>query len=289
MARRLLLVHAHPDDESINTGATMARYVAEGADVTLVTCTLGDEGEILLPEQSHRAAGAEDTLGVYRWDELQSAMAELGVNDIRLLGGWLDDIKARWRDSGMVGAASNDRDGAFIHADSNAVDALVDIILDTRPHVVVTYDSNGGYGHPDHIQAHRITHAAAAIAAGQGWRVSKVYACARVLEVEREDRARFLSDGGATEFRAGDDDFAWAVPKHAVTTVIDAQQWLPHKTRALSAHATQVQVAGQWYALSDGIAASLRGIEYFTCEVGIPVLDADGVEHDLFAGIAEDA
>ena len=265
----------------------MARYVAEGTAVTLVTCTLGDEGEILLPEQAHRAANAQDTLGGYRWLELQSAMAELGVSDIRLLGGWVTDGMARWRDSGMAGAPSNDHPRAFMHADSHAVESLVEVLLDVRPQVVVTYDSNGGYGHPDHVQAHRITHAAVAIAAAEGWRVSKVYACARVHDIEQADRSRFAQDGEGTPFRAGDDDFSWAVPWHRVTTSIEADTWLPAKARALAAHATQVQVAGQWYALSDGIAAALRGTEYFTCEVGIPELGEDGLEHDLFAGLEE--
>lgn len=288
VTRRLLLVHAHPDDETINTGATMARYAAEGVAVTLVTCTLGDEGEILLPQEQHRAADRDDSLGAYRWQELQQAMAALGVHDIRLLSGWVAPGRARWRDSGMVGTSANEHPSAFIHADSSAVGSLVDVILEVRPQVVVTYDRNGGYGHPDHIQAHRITHAAVAIAAGLGWRVSKVYACARSLEVERDDRVRLRSLGEDAPFRASDDDFSWAVPEHQVTTVINAHAWLEHKSRALNAHATQVQVRGDWYALSDGVGAALRATEYFTCEVGIPEAGSHGVEDDLFAGIAMD-
>lgn len=285
MTRRLLFVHAHPDDESINTGATMAMYATQGAEVTLVTCTLGDEGEILVAEQAHRAANLDDTLGAYRWQELQAAMAALGVTDVRLLGGMNDEGRARWRDSGMVRMPSNARQDAFVNADSTAVDALVDIIMEVQPQVVVTYDSRGGYGHPDHVQAHRITHAAVSASAAAGWRVSKVYSCARVLEVEQADRDALAALGESAPFRAGDDDFFWAVPQWAVTTEIDASAWVERKAAALQAHATQVQVQGRWYALSDGVGAALRGVEWFTCEVGIPERGADSRETDLFAGL----
>ena len=100
--RRLLLVHAHPDDESIGTGATMARYAAEGARVTLVTCTLGELGEIIPPPLAHLAAEREDWLGEYRIGELAAACAELGVTDHRFLGG-----PGRWRDSGMMDTEAN--------------------------------------------------------------------------------------------------------------------------------------------------------------------------------------
>ena len=285
MTRRLLLVHAHPDDESINTGATMAKYVAEGAAVTLVTCTLGDEGEILLADQAHRAADRDDSLGVYRFGELTRAMAALGVTDVRVLGGVGADGRARWRDSGMAGTGSNAQAGAFANAGSDAVDALVAIICEVQPQVVVTYDSRGGYGHPDHIQAHRITHAAVSAAAGAGWRVSKVYSCARVLEVEQEDRDRLAALGEQAPFRAGDDDFFWAVPQWAVTTAVDGEAWLEQKSAALRAHATQVSVAGQWYALSDGVGAALRGTEWFTCETGMPQRVDGALEVDLFSGL----
>src|SRR3954471_13686587 len=102
--RRLLLVHAHPDDETIGTGATMAKYAAEGAHVTLVTCTLGEEGEILVPETEHLASDRDDALGPHRIGELAAACAALGVTDHRFLGG-----RGRWRDSGMMGVPSNDR------------------------------------------------------------------------------------------------------------------------------------------------------------------------------------
>ncbi|MFE0511984.1 N-acetyl-1-D-myo-inositol-2-amino-2-deoxy-alpha-D-glucopyranoside deacetylase, partial [Streptomyces sp. NPDC058964] len=167
-ARRLLLVHAHPDDESINNGATMAKYAAEGARVTLVTCTLGERGEVIPPELGHLTGAA---LGEYRLRELADAMRELGVDDFRLLGG-----AGRYRDSGMMGLPDNDDPACFWQADlDEAAGYLVEVILEVRPQVLVTYDDNGGYGHPDHIQAHRVAMRAAELAADAGWRIPKVY------------------------------------------------------------------------------------------------------------------
>src|SRR3954454_8809313 len=152
----MLLVHAHPDDETLSTGATMAKYAAAGAHVTLVTCTLGEEGEILVPELEHLAADEHDALGEHRIGELAEAMKALGVTDHRYLGG-----PGRWRDSGMMGLPTNDRDDCFWRADpEQTVAALVRVIREVRRQFVVTYNENGGYGHPDHIQAHRVTMAA---------------------------------------------------------------------------------------------------------------------------------
>ena len=162
--RRLLLVHAHPDDESIYTGATMARYAAEGARVTLVTCTLGELGEIIPPSLAYLAAAKEDRLGVYRIGELATACTALGVTDHRFLGG-----PGRWRDSGMMGTAGNDDPRCFWRADvDQAARALLDVIGDVRPQVLVTYDARGAYGHPDHIQAHRVAWRACELAGPYG-------------------------------------------------------------------------------------------------------------------------
>src|SRR3954465_13278523 len=154
--RRMLLVHAHPDDETIGTGATMAKYAAAGAHVTLVTCTLGEEGEVLVPELVHLAADKDDALGEHRINELAEAMQALGVTDHRFLGG-----PGRWRDSGMMGEPTNERPGCFWQADlEEAVGEPVTGIPEVRPQAVITYNEVGGYGHPDHIQAHRVTVAA---------------------------------------------------------------------------------------------------------------------------------
>ena len=205
-SRRLLLVHAHPDDEAIATGATMAKYAAEGALVTLVTCTLGEEGEILVPELEHLAADQDDALGQHRIDELAAAMEALGVRDHRFLGG-----PGRWRDSGMMGTPSNDRPDVFWQADlDEATRALVAVVREVRPQVVVTYDENGAYGHPDHIQAHDVAVAAFQRAAdpafapetGEPWQPSKLYYTA-VPEVVLQAGDRPPEAGGADKLLRG--------------------------------------------------------------------------------------
>src|SRR6266702_1116781 len=169
--RQLMLVHAHPDDESIGTGATMAKYAAQGAGVTLVTCTLGELGEIIPPDLADLAWDKENRLGEHRIGELAAACAALGVTDHRFLGG-----AGRWHDSGMMGTPSNDWDGAFWRADvDEAAGVLLDLITRVRPQVLVTYDSNGFYGHPDHIQAHLVAWRAFELADGL---VRKFYATA---------------------------------------------------------------------------------------------------------------
>ena len=147
----MLLVHAHPDDETINNGATMAKYVSEGAAVTLVTCTLGEEGEVLVDDLAHLSAEQGDELGEHRLGELTEAMGILGVTDFIRLGG-----DHRFRDSGMAyddkgRAIARDvlRDGIFWTTDLlEAANELVPVIRDRRPQVLITYNEIGGYGHP---------------------------------------------------------------------------------------------------------------------------------------------
>jgi len=181
----MLFVHAHPDDESIGTGATIAKYAAEGAYVTLVTCTLGELGEIIPPRLAALAADRDDQLGGYRIGELDAACRALGVCDHRFLGG-----PGRWRDSGMIGTPGNDDARAFSQADvDEAARDLAAVIREVRPQVMVTYDDDGFYGHPDHIQAHRVSYRAYQLAADPAiildsggcdpappWQVSKFYA-----------------------------------------------------------------------------------------------------------------
>ncbi|MGL4173513.1 MAG: PIG-L family deacetylase [Actinomycetota bacterium] len=156
--RRLMLVHAHPDDETLSTGLTMARAVADGVQVTLVTCTLGELGEVVADDLREFDPRHGGLLGPRRAVELADAMRTLGVTDHRLLG------DGRWHDSGM--SVVNGVIHADPHAPPNAfsfaeVDeparALAAILAEVRPHVVVTYDPGGGYGHPDHVMAHQVT------------------------------------------------------------------------------------------------------------------------------------
>ena len=292
MDRRLLLVHAHPDDESIGTGATMAKYAAEGVQVTLVTCTLGEEGEVLLPELAHLASDQEDALGLHRREELAAAMAELGVTDWRLLGG-----PGRFRDSGMIGTPPNDRPDSFWRADLLvAATELVSVIREVRPQVVVTYDDFGGYGHPDHIQAHRVTHYAVALAAsptfradlGPAWSVSKIYWTAFPRSIVVAGIEALKARGVDDEFTAMDpNDLPFACDDALVTTQIDGSAHLEQKLAALKAHGTQVSVDGGFFALADGVGAEAFAIEYYRLASGTPTVDADqGRETDLFAGLA---
>jgi N-acetyl-1-D-myo-inositol-2-amino-2-deoxy-alpha-D-glucopyranoside deacetylase len=291
MDRRLLLVHAHPDDECIATGATMARYADAGAQVTLVTCTLGEEGEVLLPELSHLASDQEDALGQHRREELAAAMAELGITDWRLLGG-----PGRFRDSGMIGTPSNDRPDCFWRTDLLvAATELVAVIREVRPQVVVTYDDFGGYGHPDHIQAHRVTTYAVALAEsptfradlGPAWSVSKVYWTAFPRSIVRDGIEALRAQGVEDEFTAMDpDDLPFACDDALVTTAIDAQDQLDRKMAALRAHGTQVSVDGGFFALADNVGSQAFGVEYYRIARGTPVV-AEGQERetDLFAGL----
>lgn len=296
--RRLMLVHAHPDDETISTGVTMAKYVAEGANVTLVTCTLGEEGEVLLDEFAHLAADKEDRLGDHRQVELAAAMAELGVTDFRLLGG-----PGRFRDSGMIGTPANEKPNCFWRADLlDAARALVPVIREVRPQVLVTYDDFGGYGHPDHIQAHRVAHYAVNLAAAAGfapelgpaWQVAKVYWTAFPRSVVREgiaalqaQAAEHSDDMPPNEFASMDpDDLPFVCDDALVTTIIEAPEYLPAKMAALRAHGTQVQVDGGFFALADSIGSQAFGTEYFRLVAGQAEPGSDGLEHDLFAGIA---
>ena len=276
--RRLLLVHAHPDDETIGTGATMAKYAAEGALVTLVTCTLGEDGEVLVPELADLASAEQDLLGQHRIGELAAACAALGVQDHRFLGG-----PGRWRDSGMMGTAQNDRPDCFWQADlEEAVSALVEVLREVQPQVVVTYDEKGGYGHPDHIQAHRVTRAAVERTAGEPWAVQKVYETAFPKSVLQAG-IDLLKQTGKTNFFGADsaDDLPFGNPDEDVTTEIDARDHLEAKLSAMQAHATQIEVDGPFFALSDNVGHQAMGVEHF-----ILVGAQTGTrETDLFGGL----
>ncbi len=290
--RRLLLVHAHPDDETIGTGATMARYAAEGVQVTLVTCTRGEYGEILVPELEHLGADREDRLGEHRVGELAAACAALGVADHRFLGG-----PGRWRDSGMMGTAPNDRPDVFWQAPlDEAVQELARVVRDVRPQVVVTYDEVGGYGHPDHIQAHRVTLAAVDAAAdaayhpdlGPPWQVAKLYYTAIPKSVLQQGIDMLKAAGDQSGFLDVDsaDDLPFGNPDEDVTTEVDARDHLDAKIAAMRAHATQIAVDGPFFALSNNVGHKAMGLEYFILARGQEgPREPGGRENDLFAGI----
>jgi N-acetyl-1-D-myo-inositol-2-amino-2-deoxy-alpha-D-glucopyranoside deacetylase len=287
-SRRVLFVHAHPDDESIETGATMAKYTAGGASVTLVTCTLGELGEVIPPELAHLAFDRDGGLGEYRIGELAKACQALGVTDHRFLGG-----PGRWRDSGMMGTAANELPGCFWLADvDEAARLLLRVITEVRPQVLVSYDAHGFYGHPDHIQAHRVSRRAFELADGQ---VSKLYATAVPKSVLAEAMALLAEDArggqlGGVDFSRVEsvDGLPFGTDDDNVTTQVDAADYLDAKLAAMHAHATQIAVDSPFFALSDMVGRKALGTEYYTLLAG-PGGSRDGPagrETDLFAGLA---
>jgi N-acetyl-1-D-myo-inositol-2-amino-2-deoxy-alpha-D-glucopyranoside deacetylase len=277
----LLLVHAHPDDETIGTGATMAKYAAAGVGVTLVTCTLGEEGEILVPELAGLAADAADQLGGWRIHELDKACDVLGVKDHRFLGG-----AGRYRDSGMMGVAANENPRCFWQADlDEAASHLVEVIRELRPQVVVTYDDNGAYGHPDHIQAHRVT-----VRAVEQTKdiVRKLYYTAMPMSY-MQAALDAMNEAGLEMFEGVKraEELPFARPDDLITTQVDAVQYLDAKMDAMRAHATQISVEGPFFALSNNIGQQAMGLEHFQLVMGErgPGDGPNGWETDLFAGL----
>ena len=298
--RRLLLVHAHPDDESIGNGASMAKYVAEGAHVTLVTCTLGEEGEVLVPELANLAADRDDRLGQHRIGELAEAMRALGVTDHRFLGG-----TGHYRDTGM---AAGERGGAnppeqvrpdtFWAADLvDASNHLVQVIREVRPQVLVTYDEVGGYGHPDHIQAHRVAMYASLLAGastyrrdlGEPWEVPKTYWNAMSESRLRQGLRDLRAAGDLTTFEGMDPDGPlppFVTPDDLITARVDATPHVEKKLAAMRAHATQITVDGPFFALSNNLGNEVWGVEFYRLVKGnAGETGEDGFESDLFSGV----
>lgn len=278
---RALLVHAHPDDETINNGATMAMYAALGADVTLVTCTRGEEGEILVEEHSHKAAAHDDLLGEHRVIELAEAMKALGVKDHRFLGA--PDIQ--YRDSGMMGTEPNNRPDSFWQADVGiAANQLATIIDEIKPHVLITYDEFGGYGHPDHIQAHRVAMAAAE---KSRWEIEKIYWNVMPRSVIQEGIDKMKELGSDFMGAESADDLPFCKDDSFVSAHINGNQFVNQKMEAMRAHATQISVDGPFFALSNNLGLQVWGNEYYTLVKGekSEPFDEFGRERDLFAGV----
>ena len=298
-AQRLLLVHAHPDDESIGTGATMAAYVERGDGVTLVTCTSGEMGEILVPEWTHMAADQDDTLGEHRRGELATAMKELGVTDHRFLGGpgRFRDSGMKWHEKGYAIAADDTHENAFAKADlTEAADLLVEVIREVRPQVLVTYDQFGNYGHPDHIQAHRVATYAAALAAVPSYRldlgephdIAKIYWTA-ISESRMRASLRELRAKGDTEtFNGMDPDGdlgGFVTADELLTARVDGSAFVDRKMSALASHRSQVETNGFFFSGAES-GHAFWGEEFFRLAKGTPgPVGDDGLETDLFAGL----
>ena len=280
---RILLVHAHPDDETINNGATMALYADRGAQVTLVTCTRGEEGEVLVPGLSHLASTEQDLLGSHRETELALAMKALGISDHRFLGA----PSTKFRDSGMMGTESNNRPDVFWQVDlDTAAKILVNVIEEVKPHILITYDEIGGYGHPDHIQAHRVAMRASELST---WQIQKIYwntipksVIAQSMEKMKEIGSDFF---GAESI----DDVPFAKDDEFVTTLIDGAEYVDSKMAAMKAHETQIALDGPFFALSNNLGLQIWGDEYYTLVKGTKSapFDSNGREIDLTSGVVQ--
>ena len=298
--RRLMLVHAHPDDETIGNGVTMAAYAAAGAAVTLVTCTLGEEGEVLVPELEHLGADHDDTLGPHRLGELELAMSALGVTDFVRLGG-----DFRYRDSGMAyddrrRAVARDvlREGIFWTTDLlSAANELVPLIRDRRPQVLITYNEVGGYGHPDHVQAHRVAMYAYQLAGvpsyrpdlGPAWQVSRVLWNTMSRQHVRQG-IEALRAAGDTEAFAGwdvdDDDMPMISGEADIAVEIAGEEHVEAKIKAMLAHSTQITADGPFFAGAEVLGHQMWAREHYRFVAGVPFPATDGWADDLFAGLS---
>ena len=283
MTARLLFVHAHPDDESLATGVAIAHHVAAGDEVHVLTCTLGEQGEVIPPELAHLAAEHEDTLGEYRRDELRAAMAAIGARH-RVLGEDPGSGRAsRWRDSGMAGTAGAQHPRAWVRADDAvATEAVAEVIAEVEPDVVVTYDAAGGYAHPDHIRTHEVTRwAVAGRPEGSRPRLFGTFTPRSWAEEDREVLASLpgLGERGWTlptgEFPPS------VVDDEVVTHAVVDEAAVDQQCAALRHHRTQVTLGpGRTYALSNDIAARLPGREgYAELDLGTgQPLPGDGTD-----------
>lgn len=279
--RRALFVHAHPDDETINNGATMAQLVEDGVSVTLITCTRGEEGEVLVSELSHLASHLDDNLGAHRELELAEAMKALGVKDHRFLG--------KYRDSGMLDTPANQRPDCFWRADvEKAATELAAIIDEIKPQVMVTYDEFGGYGHPDHIQTNKVAMRASELAK---WQIQKIYWNIMPKSIVKQGMDA-MKDKGSDFFGAESvDDLPFAKDDSFVTTVVHAPRQVEKKMAAMRAHATQITLDGPFFALSNNLGVQVFGDEYYTLVKGQKsppfekAFNNIDLELDLFSGV----
>ncbi|HEY8652490.1 MAG TPA: N-acetyl-1-D-myo-inositol-2-amino-2-deoxy-alpha-D-glucopyranoside deacetylase [Dermatophilaceae bacterium] len=285
---RLLFVHAHPDDETLTTGVTMAAYAAQGHDVHLLTCTLGEEGEVIPAELAHCGSDRDDSLGYTRRGELRAAMAVLGVQHAVLGEDPARGVASRYRDSGMVGTSGAEHPDAFAAADVDEAAAMVAAhIRALRPDVVVTYDRQGGYSHPDHVQAHRVTMSALSALSALSARSARSAPSARTASAEldamaapvayciltpeswaSQDRLWLQENVSSTSSTSvvlqQDDPYPPSVVRDEVVThVVDEPALVEKQSRALAQHKTQVVVYDGYYTLSNHVAARLSGREGF--------------------------
>jgi len=281
----LMILHAHPDDEVIGSGGTLAHYSDQGINTVLVTATLGEEGEIVVADMDTPENHAR--LAEIRLEELRKATEILGIKHQEFLG---------YRDSGMVGTPSNDHPDCFHQADLNeATGRLVRLVRAYRPQVLVSYNAVGGYGHPDHIACHKVTLAAFDAAAdparypeaGPAWAALKLYEMSRPREQTQQGWEQMRARGLKTPLDNPDYDITrFTVPMAQITTALDVSTYMPRKRAALLEHRTQIAVDGPFFAMPEDIGRQWFGTEYFTLlQSRVPLPDHEGYEEDLFAGL----
>lgn len=274
----LLVVHAHPDDESISTGGVLAKYSANGFRTALTYCTRGEAGDILNPEFVYPKPGMSIT--DIRAIELEKALKVLDVKSVHFLG---------YRDSGMAGTPGNYHPQAFAQADEQeAAGRLVEIIRRVRPHVIVTYNEKGTYLHPDHIMANRVTlrafHASGdpAYNVGQGlapWLPTKLYYTAIPLERIRRMHKMLVERGQEPGF----DPEVLGTPEDRISAVIDVRKFLSRKLEALNCHQSQMNPNSIFRRMPEKLREEAMGYEHFECVRGCSL--TNGRETDLFEGL----
>ena len=281
---RVMAVHAHPDDEAITMGGSLADLAVRGADVLVVTCTLGEEGEVIGEPYQQLTVDHADQLGGFRIRELADSLTAIGARGV-FLGG-----AGCYRDSGMAGSAAHEHPRAFVRGGQGSVDKLAELMAAQRPHLVLTYGPDGGYGHPDHIRAHEITHAAAERAGVPRilWSVRLADETAALMPQEAPEGWRLPEDGELDG--VAHSDIAIRLSEHAYSAKVAAmrahatQLWIADgRTSATNPHAVIASGPVVYYALSNLIVQPIQPYEHFQLGAGVLL---DDPAAGLLGGIA---
>ena len=271
---RVVAVHAHPDDEAITTAGVIADLTRRGADVLVVTCTLGEEGEVIGEPYQHLVVDEADQLGGFRIGELRASLRAIGARGA-FLGG-----AGRFRDSGMAGSPASRNPRAFVNSGDAAVAELAAIFEAERPHLVLTYGPDGGYGHPDHIRAHEITHLAAERVPVPRilWAVRLAAETAALMPADAPGGWRLPEPGELDGVDTS--DIAVALDEHAYSAKIEAmrahatQLWIADgRTTDVNPHAALASGPVVYYALSNLIIQPIQRVEHFQLGAGIALDD----------------
>jgi len=277
----LLAFHAHPDDESLSMGGTLARYAAAGEQVVVVAATRGEVGEILNHDDPE---SLRESLGDIREAETRAACAILAVTAVEWLG---------YRDSGMAGSAENEDPGAFCRAGfMEAVGRLVRLVRRYRPEVMTAYDAFGGYGHPDHIQVHRVGTAAFFGAADVGrfpleegeepWQPSKLYWVTWPRERTRQ-RRRLAAEAGEIPAEEAEIEPDTGTMEEHISTFVDVAPWFDQKWAAILAHRTQIAETGWLLSIPEDVRRRAFSREAFIRAFSL--VESPAEAPDLFAGL----